>query len=144
LLGRAAEQARGRQRASVLACGLEALIGAVFVDGGWDAARACVQRCLESVMAATCACPPRNPKGELQELTQERARRTPEYRLLETGGPAHDRWFTAEVLLGGEVLGQGRGGSKKEAEQAAARVALERLEAPAGATSAAVADSNRQ
>lgn len=131
-LGRAAEAAGSRTRASVLACTFEAVLGAVFVDGGWEAARDVALALLTPVLEQQRDSRAGNPKGELQELTQERFRVGPVYRLLHVLGPAHDRCFTAEVAVGGQVLGQGRGPSKKAAQEEAARAALARLAAEAG------------
>lgn len=131
-LGPAADQAGSRARRSVLACGLEAVFGAVYLDAGWDAARACVLRVLEGELEGADGQRHRNHKGVLQELTQERFRQGPEYRLLDLTGPAHDRRFVVEVLLGERVLATGRGMSKKEAEQAAAAAAIEALAGEGG------------
>ena len=128
VLSRSADRSRGRSRESVLASALEALLGAVFVDGGWEPARACALRVLAPQIADAMAQRRRNYKGELQELTQDRFRTGPEYRVQEVSGPAHERSFAVEVLLGERLLAAGHGRSKKEAEQAAAAAALALLE----------------
>jgi ribonuclease-3 len=124
VMGQAAEQSGSRQRRSVLACGLEAVFGAVFLDGGWEAAQACVLAVLSEHIAEAIAERHRNYKGELQERAQEGGRQTPDYRLAEVNGPPHDRRFVVQVALGARVLASGAGASKKEAEQAAAAAAL--------------------
>ncbi|MBI2298116.1 MAG: ribonuclease III [Armatimonadetes bacterium] len=128
-LGAAAAGASLRGRRSILAAGLEAVLGAVYLDQGWDTARECVLRLLEQQIADASSRRHRNAKGELQELTQGRWRQTPAYRLLFSGGPPHQREFEVEVTVGGRVLGRGRAGSKKDAEQAAAAEALAELAA---------------
>ncbi|MBI5831895.1 MAG: ribonuclease III [Armatimonadetes bacterium] len=129
VMSRSADRSRGRSRDSVLASTLEAVLGAVFVDGGWQVARDCALRVLEPQIADAMAQRRRNYKGELQELTQDRFRAGPEYRVLEVSGPAHERSFSVEVLLCERLLAAGFGNSKKEAEQAAAAAALAVLEA---------------
>jgi ribonuclease-3 len=126
-LGKGEEQSGGRQKQSILADGLEAVIGAVHVDGGWDAARTLVLRLLGDriVVAAT------GPGGEdfktlLQEHVARRYDATPSYVITEEG-PDHGKRFFATVLIDGEELGRGMGSSKKQAEQDAARVAWHEL-----------------
>lgn len=126
-LGHEARQVGRRGLISILACGLEAVFGAVYLDQGWDTARACVLRVLEPQLSAGPSAAHRNYKGELQELTQSRWRALPEYRLRSQTGPANQREFVVEVKLGDRRLGQGSGRSKKDAEQSAARLALEVL-----------------
>jgi ribonuclease-3 len=109
---------------------LEALIGAIYLDGGMGAARDFVLRIfkdrLESVEADS---EPGNPKGRLQEWAQKhREGAVPEYTLLRSEGPDHKRRYTANVLLEGEEIGQGEGSSIKGAEMAAAEAALQSLE----------------
>lgn len=112
-------------RDRILAGGFEALIGAITVDQGLDAAQIFVTRFLEqdidSALAANIAA---NPKGQLQEYLQEHYRKPPVYRIIDVTGPEHARIFTAEVLADGQPLGTGAGESKRSAEQAAADQAL--------------------
>ncbi|MCK9995826.1 MAG: ribonuclease III [Candidatus Krumholzibacteria bacterium] len=119
----------GRQRSSILADTTEALIGAVYLDGGLDAARGVIQRLVlsgsEQVLAKRSL---RNYKSRLQELIQARHKSPPRYRVLEVDGPDHDRLFKVSVTFSGKPLGQGEGRNKKTAEQNAAREALEALE----------------
>jgi ribonuclease-3 len=128
-LGRGEELSGGRAKPSLLADVLEAVLGAIYVDGGVRAARAFVQRhlgaALRELRGATA--PPEDYKTELQERIQGRLQRTPRYRIVATAGPDHALEFEAEVVLGGKVLGRGRGSNRKRAEQAAAREALSRL-----------------
>lgn len=119
----------GRQRSSILADTTEALIGAVYLDGGLGAARAVIKRVVlkgsESVLARRSL---RNYKSRLQELIQSRYKSPPRYKVVKVDGPDHDRIFQVTVSFGGDVLGLGEGRNKKTAEQQAARVALEKLE----------------
>ncbi len=105
----------------------ESLVGALYLDGGWEAAEAFITRTLRPHLAAARAEHPTNPKSFLQECTQADHLGTPSYKLVGTDGPAHEPVFTAVVLLDGARQGRGSGSSKKEAEAAAALDALERL-----------------
>jgi ribonuclease III len=130
-LGRGEESTGGRSKPSLLADAFEGVLGAVYQDGGVRAARSFVARHLGPALrsAARCAEFAEDHKTRLQERLQARYRLTPHYRVIGATGPAHAREFEAEVLLGSEVLGSGRGASRKQAEQEAARAALERLAA---------------
>jgi len=126
-LGRGEEKTGGRQKRSILADAYEAVLGAVFLDAGFEAAQAVVAR----DFAVDVTLPPvddTEAKTRLQELTQRLFRAAPEYTLLRATGPDHAKDFETHVAIAGRVLGQGRGGSKKVAEQAAAREALAALE----------------
>jgi ribonuclease-3 len=103
----------------------------VYQDGGIRAARSFVARHLGTALRAAGRSDEaaEDYKTRLQERAQARFRQTPRYRVVGTSGPAHAREFEAEVVLGSEVLGAGRGSSRKQAEQEAARVALDRLAA---------------
>jgi ribonuclease-3 len=119
----------GRKRSSILADTMEALIGAVYLDGGLGAARGVIQRLLlagsERVLARRSL---RNFKSRLQELIQARHKSPPRYRVLEVDGPDHDRLFKVGVTFKGKTLGLGEGRNKKTAEQNAAKAALDALE----------------
>jgi ribonuclease-3 len=129
-LGRGEELTGGREKASLLADTLEAVIAAVFLDGGLEAAHALVDRFLDDAYAgAETGTLDRDWKTQLQEMGQARHRSSPRYRVVAEVGPDHAKTFEIEVELGGSVLGRGSGRSKKDAEQAAARVALEALAA---------------
>lgn len=128
-LGRGEELNSGRTRDSNLADAVEAIIGAIHLDGGFQKAREAVlpwfiSRLQESDGRAS---PILNPKGALQEWLQGQGGGTPTYDLLEASGPDHDRIFKVAVKSSGTVLAQGEGKSKKSAEAAAAAVALENL-----------------
>ncbi|MFA5368013.1 MAG: ribonuclease III [Dehalococcoidia bacterium] len=125
-LGRGEESGGGRARQSILADALEAIIGAVFIDQGFDACRELILRLYEGEMEKAVD-PGLNAdfKSRLQELMQSRRREVPEYRVVSAEGPDHDREFVIEVLVGGSVMGRGKGKSKREAEKEAARAALE-------------------
>lgn len=126
LLGKGEEANGGRKRESNLADAFEALLGAIYLDGGIEAAKAVTMRVmaedLERVMEGEDTS---NPKGELQEVLQAIERESPMYRIVAEEGPDHLKQFKAEVIWGGLLLGEGRGSSKKNAETAAAREALE-------------------
>lgn len=104
----------------------EAVVAALFLDGGLDAAWAFVDRTLMPKMSLELAREPENPKSALQEKLQEGGI-TPTYRLVETQGPPHDRTFVAQVYAGDKGLAQGVGRTKKEAESQAAKTTLARL-----------------
>lgn len=128
-LGRGEEQTGGREREGNLERAYEALVGAIYLDRGLEAAAAFVHRTLGDEFEALARDPGvLNPKGTLQQLAQDSLGR-PDYRLVDQQGPEHDRQFTVEVYLRGERLGQGRAGTKQEAEKEAARQALPRVRA---------------
>lgn len=124
-INRSAEITGCRDRDSTLADALEALIGAVYLDGTLEAARAMILDVSGSELQVVLAKPVDvNPKGELQELLQGLTAITPAYAILREEGPAHERLFQAIVTWNGHRLGEGVGPSKKEAEIAAAEAAL--------------------
>ncbi|HXF56804.1 MAG TPA: ribonuclease III [Actinomycetota bacterium] len=126
-LGRGEELSGGRHKASILADALEAVIGAVYLDQGMRRARAVVERLFSSRIEAYARGEgERDYKTLLQELAAQDVGRLPEYRVEERG-PDHQKEFTATVYVGGRPLGRGKGRSKKEAEQGAAREAHARL-----------------
>lgn len=102
----------------------EAVVAALFVDGGIEAARAWIAKTLFPYISKDIAAEPENPKSSLQELLQAHGKR-PLYEITGTDGPPHARTFYAQVTLDGAVIGAGSGRSKKEAEAAAAAAALE-------------------
>lgn len=119
----------GRNRSSILADTTEALIGAVYLDGGLGAVSGVINRTVlagsDSLLARRSL---RNYKSRLQELIQARHKSPPRYRVLEVDGPDHDRLFKVAVTFDGKTLGLGEGRNKKTAEQNAAREALAVLE----------------
>jgi ribonuclease-3 len=127
-LGRGEELTGGRQKASLLADAMEAVIAAVFVGSGLPAVLLIVDRFLGDAFArAAAGTLDRDYKTQLQELAQSRLRATPRYRVVAEHGPDHSKTFEVETELRGEVVGRGAGRSKKDAEQAAARLALDAL-----------------
>lgn len=129
ILGRGEEQSGGRAKDSILADVLEALLAAVYLDGGIGAARTLVERLFEQFMAHHEARHlGQDTKSELQELLSSRGWPPPDYLLVEDSGPPHDRLFRYQVSSGGQELGSGEGKSKKSAQQAAAAQALTRLD----------------
>ncbi len=129
LLGKGEEGSGGRDKSSILADTLEALIGAVYVEHGIDVATAFVHRLVDPLLASSAALGAGlDWKTSLQELTAELALGVPEYRVGEEG-PDHAKMFHADVVLQGEVRGSGSGRSKKEAEQGAASAAFAALKA---------------
>ena len=132
LLGSSEANAGGRKRPAILADVCEALIGAVYLDGGYPAAAALVERLWQVRMQAT-AQPLRDPKTVLQEWAQGKGLPTPVYREIERTGPHHDPQFRVAVDLPGLAPAEGVGGSKRAAEKVAASVMIER-EGVSGAT----------
>lgn len=128
IMSRGEEVSGGRDRSSALADAYEALLGAIFLDGGFDAAREFILKEFTGAIDDLAARPViENPKGELQELLQARSPRAPEYQTLQISGSDHDPLFECAVLHDGVELARGQGKSKKAAESAAALVALETL-----------------
>jgi ribonuclease-3 len=121
---RASESGRDR----ILAGGFEALVGAIYLDRGLSVARTFInkrlRRDIEGILLGAAVA---NPKGRLQELTQNLFRRAPVYRTMQAEGPPHARHFTVEVRFNGITLAEGTGSSKRSAEEAAAQAALERI-----------------
>jgi ribonuclease-3 len=131
ILSRGEETSGGRVRLSTVADAFEALLGAVFLDGGFPAAREFVLREFSGDYAELdLPAGIENPKGELQELLQARSPAPPVYHLVSAEGPDHDRIFVCAVLHDGQELARGSGKSKKSAESAAALAALENLRPP--------------
>ena len=128
VLSRGEETNGGRERASTLADAFEALLGAIFLDGGFTAAREFILREFSAAFGKLSVLPVlENPKGELQEFLQARSPEAPEYRVVSATGPDHDRMFECTVHHGGVELARGRGKSKKAAESSAALAALKAL-----------------
>lgn len=128
-LGRGEHRSGGRQKDSLLANALEALFGAVLRDGGYLKAREVVEPLFAQALERSAQSRSGNDyKTRLQERLQAHQGQLPEYVMREADGPDHDRCYLVDVLCLGQVLGSGRGRSKKGAEQEAAREALSRLE----------------
>lgn len=129
-LGVGEDRTGGRQRPSLLANAYEALVGAVYLGSGWDSAQRLVLHTLEpEIMRSARVQGPTDAKSTLQELVQKKGGQTPVYRLVDAKGPDHQKSFTSQVLINGDVFGEGKGTSKRASEQAAARQALRRLNA---------------
>jgi ribonuclease-3 len=125
LMGRGEEASGGRERTSTLADGFEALIGAIYLDGGLDIAREFILTQARADLAQLAEEPIEiNPKGYLQELLQSISPRSPVYELISQSGPEHEKRFVVQAVWEGIVLGQGSGRSKKQAETAAALEAM--------------------
>ncbi len=129
LLGRGEEKTGGRRKGALLADGYEALIAAVYLDGGIDQARAFLLSQFRPLLADLRRQGPAGDdhKSTLQELLQAREQPLPEYRLVGTHGPDHRKQFEVEVVVAGTPLATASGASKKEAEQEAARLAIEKI-----------------
>ncbi len=128
ILSRGEEANCGRGRASALADGFEALIGAIFLDGGFGAAQDFVLRSFHEAFGELTSIPTLdNPKGELQEFLQASSSQAPQYEVVCMTGPEHDRVFECVVRHEGLELGRGSGKSKKEAESEAALAALRKV-----------------
>jgi len=129
ILGRGEEKTGGRFKQALLADAYEALIAAIYLDGGLEAADTFLRRELKVAIdaGATRDFVGRDYKSALQERVQALGRPLPEYRIAGQAGPDHQKIFSIAVVVGGEVLGTASGKAKKEAEQEAARLALERL-----------------
>ena len=128
-LGKGEEAGGGRCRPSILADATESVFAAVYLDGGMEAARALIHRVLlDKEQEEAVEERRRDYKTELQELVQRRSNQTLHYEMIGATGPDHAKLFTCAVLLNGQTAGTGTGKSKKEAEQAAARAALQALQ----------------
>jgi ribonuclease-3 len=123
-LGVGEETTGGRGRSSLLSNAMEALIGAMYLDGGYDVAAKFVREWCERRLGSLLET---DHKSRLQEILQKRHKTPPTYELTSSVGPDHDKTFSVLVRIGTRELGKGSGKNKKEAEQAAARDALSRM-----------------
>ena len=129
LMSHSEVESGGRQRLSILADAFESVVGAIYLDQGFEAARGFIERwLLRDTRTIVADKRHTNYKSHLQEYVQSTYRTHPVYRIRSEMGPDHSKQFTVEVIVGRRMLGQGKGRNKKEAEQAAARDALERVE----------------
>jgi ribonuclease-3 len=129
LMGNGEEQTGGREKPSILADAMEAVFAAIYMDGGYQAAKAIIDRLYqdeENLIAPRV----KDDKGALQEFTQAHEMGLPVYEIIGQEGPPHNRVFVAQVTVLGKTLAQGSGNSKKNAEMAAAKIALRLLENP--------------
>ncbi|HJU27636.1 MAG TPA: ribonuclease III, partial [Candidatus Binataceae bacterium] len=125
-LGKGEEKSGGRDKTSILAASFEAVIGAIYSDGGLEPARGVVERLFLGDIGGPSA--ERDYKTELQEMAYRRYRAQPVYELIGAHGPDHAKRFVTRIRIAGRELGSGEGGSKKQSEQAAAKAALMKLE----------------
>ncbi len=127
-LGRGEEQTSGREKSSLLADAYEAILGGIYLDRGFEKAAQVIRRHYSALLDST---PPeeiyQDYKTELQEKSQSLFHAIPRYRLAAEKGPDHDKIFEVEIFIRNELMGRGSGRNKKEAEQLAAREALEKL-----------------
>ncbi len=127
-LGRGEEVSLGREKRSLLANALEALIGAVYLDGGLETARAFIHRTLDAEISDLRNRPKisvrRDWKTRLQEWVHQHDGSSPRYRLVQESGPDHRKVFSMTVEISGKIMGRGEGSTKKEAEQRAAQQAF--------------------
>ena len=131
-LGRGEDQAGGRRKPSILSDALEALVGAVYLDGGFSAAHQVTERLFADALRDADSSARLDFKSRLQERSQALLQATPQYTVVAQEGPDHDKRFQVAISLGGREYGRALGRSKKEAEQSAAAKALDVLE-PLGA-----------
>jgi ribonuclease-3 len=125
LMGRGEEASGGRERTSTLADAFEALIGAIYLDGGLATAKKFILTQAQADLAEVVEKPVDiNPKGHLQEVLQSISPRSPVYELISQSGPEHEKTFVVQAVWEGIILGQGSGQSKKQAETAAALEAM--------------------
>jgi ribonuclease III len=127
LLGRGEQMNDGKGKETILADFFEALLGAIYLDGGFEAVKAFFFSHFETTLQELINKPFRNSKAALQEFAQKKHQKIPLYQLIEVAGPEHDKLFRIRAMIGEEEVGEGLGSSKKEAEQAAAENALERI-----------------
>jgi ribonuclease-3 len=126
-VGKGEERSGGRDKPSILAGAFEALLGAVYRDGGYDPARRLVERYFAADIKEK-KLGQQDYKTRLQEISQMLFRALPRYRLVSESGPDHDKCFVTEIALGGTLLGKGEGKTKKQSEQEAAKQALHELQ----------------
>jgi ribonuclease-3 len=127
LLGKGEKMNEGRGRDTILADLFEALIGAIYLDGGIVEAKKFVWTHFEKEIQHLLDKPARNWKAELQDYSQKKHQKPPLYKVISEIGPDHSKKFLIAAYLDGQEVGQGSGSSKKEAEQAAAKHALEQI-----------------
>jgi ribonuclease-3 len=126
-LGAGEKLTGGKKRNSILSNSIEAVIGAIYLDGGFDQARNFVMKWLSKHSWETIE---KDHKSYLQEIVQKKCKIPPTYEIVRTEGPEHDKIFTVRVKIGKRVMGIGTGKNKKEAQQSAARNALEHMQNP--------------
>jgi ribonuclease III len=135
-LGRGEEHAGGRHKHSILADALEAMVGAIYLDGGYNAAIVVVERLLAEAIDDSERALRLDFKSRLQERSQALLQQAPRYTVVKQDGPDHDKTFWVAIAFGDREYGRGSGKSKKEAEQSAAALALAKLEGGAESSQA--------
>lgn len=128
-LSKGEEVSGGRKNLQLLANTYEALLGAVYLDLGFEAVQKLITQTLLPIFASELKSgPPKDAKSSLQEIVQEKFRQSPHYKILATKGPDHAKEFVVGVYIGGKEMGKGLGNSKQVAEEQSAKEALEKLE----------------
>jgi ribonuclease-3 len=126
-MGKGEERSGGRTKASILATAIEAILGGIYWEGGYGAARAVVERRFSAELKQR-KLGLQDYKTRLQEISQMLYHVPPAYKLAAESGPNHEKRFVTEIAVGGKILGRGEGKSKKQSEQEAARKALVKLQ----------------
>lgn len=127
LLGKGERMNEGRGRETICADLFEAIIGAIYLDGGLEEARRIFFYHFQTSLELSLKTPTRNWKAELQDYSQKKYQRPPTYKVAKESGPDHSKVFEVGAFIGDQLVGEGRGSSKKEAEQSAAENALKNL-----------------
>ncbi|MCK9554284.1 ribonuclease III [bacterium] len=127
IIGKGEEKSGGREKESNLANVFEALIAAIYMDGGYESAEKWIEGTFKGRIKKTGVSDKYSAKNKLQEITQSRYNSLPVYNVVEELGPEHKRKYTVEVLVEGESMGKGNGFSKKEAERSAANEAIKKM-----------------
>lgn len=128
ILGKQEEKMGGRRRKSILACAFESVLGAYYVEGNFKELSIFLEKCMsEYIKEVDADFDKFNAKATLQEYTQSLSKETPNYKIVQELGPQHNKTFVIEVSYQGKILASGKGQTKKEAEQAAAHSACEKL-----------------
>ena len=128
LLGRGEKMTEGRNKMSILADAFEAIVGAIYLDGGMTVAKSFLLCHFEEEAKETIGAPPRNYKAELQDYSQKKFQKVPVYKVAQESGPDHSKLFHIIVYLDEKESGVGVGASKKEAEQRAAFAAISAMD----------------
>lgn len=135
LLSPSVHQIPGRGKETILSDAFEAILGAIYLDGGYQEAKIFIERCLNNVIGrGSLKLHDENYKSQLLEQSQSISLDHPKYVTISEVGPDHDRTFTVEVFIGKNSFGVGMGKNKKDAEQAAAKIALQKLNLPKSST----------
>ncbi|MDO8573991.1 MAG: ribonuclease III [Candidatus Daviesbacteria bacterium] len=128
LLSKGEEISGGRENPQLLANTYEALLGATFIDQGFESAKAVIEQTLLPFFEKELKIgPPKDAKSNLQEIIQQKFKQSPNYKIIDTRGPDHAKEFVVAVYVSGKEMGQGTGNSKQVAEEQAARIALQSL-----------------